>query len=298
MNKKRNTILALGMVSLALFGIIIVIMMYWKNNDVSQSTEKLISVYVAKKTIGAGEKISLDQLKIQNVPVSTPGAEQLLIADVSGMYALQKIEVNEMLRSEKLTRSIPASEVSEDNDNETIQSSAGKETVTLSSNVFKNFDDSLKAGERIDILGIKMTNEQTRKMESRYVAINVEVVNIKKSHSAPKEQDKEAKEPALQEDVKIVLALNPIQLNRMLSYYYESQQLNQERPYNPDNNFVGHLWMAKTSGSKEQEAEKMRLMGMGMGMKKAPIRTVSKPLPPLVLPPKPKQQDGIVVYEQ
>lgn len=295
MNNKRNTLLVIGLISLALFATIVAVMMYWKTTEVHHNAQNLVSVYVTKIPIHRGEIISMEKLEIKNVASDTPGAKKLAIADIIGKYANEDIASQEILRHEKLSQTPLLTHAETLSNKDEADDMGDKDTIVIPSEMFKNFDEGLKIGDRIDILGVEtILLSDTRRVESRYVATDVEVRKIITTQSHPKGEVDESSSSKTLPSSKIVLSMSPTQLSRFLRYYYQSLPLNQERPYNPDNHFNGHLWIVKTINDASQTAEKMGLMGNGSQPIK-PSRVVRQPL---ISPSKPKAQSGVVMYEQ
>lgn len=288
-------ILMIGMMSISLFAVLIAVMMYLRAEDARISKGKMVSVYVAKTAINEGTQIDMKQLEIRNISSDTPGIESLVMSEVVGMYAKSDILAQEMIRQDKLSKTPIVEAIQKEETLEIEQNvSSGLDTITLPASVFKNIDSELKTGDRVDIVGIESTTKPEGKdIHSRYIATNVNILRLLQAQPAPQgEKDTEAA-PPLPRVEKVVLEMSPGQISRFLSYYYRSLALNQERSYNADNQFMGHMWIVRAGNNLVMNAEKARLMG------DAKVRTKTAPLPRLpMLVHERKPVSGIIVYEK
>ncbi len=309
MNNKRTVVLSVGFLSLAIFALIVMVMLYLKNSDTAAAAEKKVEVYIAAKNIAAGQKIAVGDIELKSLPADYAGTDPLSMAQIVDRYAGVDIMKNDLIGAEKLTTVLPSTQGSDVNQSEqenTPQAEITQETlhdvISVPLHVFKNPDTSLRRGERIDILGIADYGEEKRQFATRYLAVRVGVAGFMKngkksngivSFSVDKETQAETKVLADE----ILLDMPPQDIGRFLSLYYRSQELNNDRSHNRGNLNQGHIWMVKSNPEipAGEEAAKMKMMSSSYTPprpKPRPSQTL-RPMPPLVSVP-----NGIVSYEQ
>lgn len=307
MNKRRTVVLSVGFLSLAIFAIIVTAMVYIKNNESAVTAEKNTAAYVATRTIPSGEKIKIADIELRSLPADYVGENPLSMADIVDRHAAVDIIKSDLIRAEKLSLAAPSRPAADQNrsmdENATEKTVAAMlhDVISVPLAVFKNPDTSLRAGDRIDILGISDKGEEKRLFSTRYIALHVAVAGFMKEGQRVKEMvsigmDEKTKTPIKVLADEILLDMSPREISRFLSLYYRSQELNNERSHNPNNLYRGHIWMVRSNPvvSEREEAAKMKMMGM-------PEAPLPKLLPSQNLHPMPKLVSvpkGIVSYEQ
>ncbi|MBN2869560.1 MAG: SAF domain-containing protein [Campylobacterales bacterium] len=307
MNKKRTVVLSVGFLSLAIFALIVMVMLYLKNSDAADTAEKRVAAYVAAKNIAAGQKIALDDIELKSFPADYAGNDPLPMAQIVERYASVAIMKNDLIGTEKLTATLPPLQDTDANHSANtppaeIVHDAVHDVISVPLHVFKNPDTSLRRGERIDILGIADYGEEKRQFATRYLAVRVGVAgfmkNGKKSDgivSVTVDEKTKAETKVLADE--ILLDMPPQDIGRFLSLYYRSQELNNDRSHNRGNLNQGHIWMVKSNPEipEGEEAAKVKMMSPSYTPPRPKPHSSQpvRPMPPLVSVPK-----GIVTYEQ
>ncbi|HEX5624154.1 MAG TPA: SAF domain-containing protein [Sulfuricurvum sp.] len=306
MNKKRMVLLSIGVLSLVIFGVIVMVMLYIKNNNEDAPVEKNIAAYVAAKNIQAGQKIALSDVELRSLPESYVGKEALSMAEIVDHYARVSITKSDLIRSEKLTATMvsPQSPIIDENrsgEGNTTQEMMVHDRISLPLNVFKNPDTTLHTGDRIDIVGIAEYGEEKRQFATRYIALHVAVGGFMKdgrkvAEIASVSVDEKTHVATRVFADEILLDMAPQEISRFLSLYYRSQGLNNDHAHNPNNLNQGHIWMVKCNSvlSESEQTAKVKMMHANSTVR--PKVQASRPLPPL--PKLVSAPRGIVSYEQ
>lgn len=309
MNKKRNIILVIGFLSLVIFTMIIMVMMYIKNNDNAIASEKNIPAFVAVKNIAFGQKISLGDIELRSLPKEYVGEDSVSMSDIIDHYARVEIMKNDLIRSNKIGLNMPVPQEIVSDENRSIDGNITRNTVlhdmiSLPLSVFQNPDTTLHSGELIDIVGMFIHGEDKPQFSTRYIALHVTVGGFMKdgqkvSSIASVTVDEKTHATTKVFADEILLDMSPRDIGSFLNLYYKSQELNNDRAHNPNNLYQGHMWMVKcnSAGSTVDEAMKRRMMNIQMGAikkLKLPVQPSFATLPKLILAP----ERGIVSYEK
>ncbi|MGA9045749.1 SAF domain-containing protein [Sulfuricurvum sp.] len=306
MNKKRNILLGVGFLSLAIFAIIVTAMMYVIREQNSSDSEKNVAVYVATKNIVTGQKITPDDIALRSLPYDYVGAEPLSMADIVDHYARVDIMKNDYLRFEKLSLKMPSmsepiADAQKILENNSSKEGATHDVISIPLNVFKNPDTSLRVGDHIDIVGISEYGEEKHQFATHYIALNLSVSGFMKDGkkvetivSVTIDEKTQASTKVLADE--ILLEMSPKEIGRFLSLYYRSQELNNDRSHNSNNLYQGHIWMIQcnSAGSAAEEALKQKMMA-GPTLPRHTKHNTVRPLP--ALPKLIASPKGIVSYE-
>lgn len=309
MNKKRNIILVIGFLSLVIFTMIIMVMMYIKNNDNAIASEKNIPAFVAVKNIAFGQKISLGDIELRSLPKEYVGEDSVSMSDIIDHYASVEIMKNDLIRSNKIGLNMPVpeeivSDVNRSTDGNITRNTVLHDMISLPLSVFQNPDSTLHSGELIDIVGMFVHGQDKPQFSTRYIALHVTVGGFMKdgqkvSSIASVSVDEKTHAATKVFADEILLDMSPRDIGSFLNLYYKSQELNNDRAHNPNNLYQGHMWMVKCNsvGSTVDEAMKRRMMNIQMGAikkPKLPVQPSFTRLPKLILAP----ERGIVSYEK
>ncbi|MDD5717748.1 MAG: SAF domain-containing protein [Sulfuricurvum sp.] len=309
MNNKRTVVLSIGLLSLAIFAIIVMVMMYVKNEDATPSSENNVAAYVAAKEIRLGQKITQSDVELRSLPRDYIGQEPLSIADIVDHYARVGITKNDLIRPEKLTLQFQAQQepTAEENVSAMDTSVSGNvmqhDAISLPLNVFKNLDTTLRKDEYIDIVGISEYGEEKHQFATRYIGVHVlvggfmkEGKKINEMVSVTVDEKTQATSKVVADD--IILNMSPQDISRFLSLYYRSQELNNDHSHNADNLYRGHIWMVKSKPivSANENLIKFKMMNVNTVPRHKAKPQLSQNLPPL--PKLISASRGIVTYEQ
>lgn len=305
MNKKRNILLGVGFLSLAIFAIIVTVMMYMIREQNSSDSEKNVAVYVAAKNIVTGQKITPDDIVLRSLPYDYVGAEPLSMTDIVDHYARVDIMKNDYLRFEKLSLKMPSMNESIADIQKIAENNSSKEGVThdvisIPLSVFKNPDTSLRVGEHIDIVGISEYGEEKHQFTTHYIALNLSVSGFMKDGkkvetivSVTTDEKTQVSTKVLADE--ILLDMSPKEIGRFLSLYYRSQELNNDRSHNTNNLYQGHIWMIKCNPAGSAEEALKRKMMDGHVLLRNTKHNTGRTLP--ALPKLTASPKGIVSYE-
>lgn len=309
MNKKRNILLVIGFLSLVIFTMIIMVMMYIKNNESAIASEKNIPAFVAVNNIASGQKISLGDIELRSLPKEYVGEDSLSMSDIIDHYAVVNIMKNDLIRSNKigLNMPVPEEEVSDANhsiDGNITRNFVLHDMISIPLSAFQNPDTTLHAGELIDIVGMFVYGEDKPEFSTRYIALHVTVGGFMKDGQkinsiASVTVDEKTHVATKVFADEILLDMSPRDIGNFLNLYYKSQGLNNDRAHNPNNLYQGHMWMVKCNSvvRRDDEAIKRRMMNTQMTAISKPKRSVQPSfaeLPKLILAP----ERGIISYEK
>jgi len=264
--KNRKMRLLVGvLVGLVFFSSSLALLLYLKQGS-SNSIEKVesIGVYITTRTIKKGELLQARDITEAMLPRSYVSATPLTPAEIVGRYALTDIFPKEPLRKEKLSITQPlekksVEEVYEPQIVESVSSfDENRDTMTVPLYVFKNIDETLKAGDYIDILAIVPKKSDSREFTTKYVALHI-LINSFISHATKVDSivsinDKD--EVSLASAV--VFEILPGDIKNFLSSYYKTQQLNTKSVYNTTRSNGGHLWMVKCTTALDPTIQKFK----------------------------------------
>lgn len=309
MNKKRNTILGIGFVSLVIFSIIIMVIVQIKNDNHGSKADNRTRAYVAVKHIALGQKITLDDIELRSLPQDYVGSQPLDMTDIVDHYASVEIMKSDLIRSEKLSFVSVHPQAEVENTNGASDENATKvytahDVISMPLSVFKNPDTTLKNGEYIDILGMSVFGDEKPQFSTRYIALHVAVKgflkegkNVNEIVSVTVDEKTQAVSKVYADE--ILLDMPPRDIASFLSTYYRTQSLNNDRAHNVDSLYKGHMWMVKCNPVivTADESMKRKMMGSNTQNPQKPKAT-SLPsmasLPKLLVSP----SSGIVSYEQ
>jgi len=263
--KNRQTRIIIGiLVGLILFSSSIALLMYSKQNNLSEYVEGHVEVYVSAKHLYKGDLINPEDIEKAFLPKSYLLFAPLTKSEIIGRYATVEIFKKEPLRKEKISLSKPVL-------NKTIVQKVAKvapkvekidyvkrDTITVSLSIFKNIDGSLKKGDYIDIVSVRArkNKKETQKYDTKYVALKVKINSFVSNFKRVKKYVVSTKNGVTVSD-SVVLEMNPDEIKNFLSVYYTTQELNAKRVFNSKTN-AGHLWMVKRSSVSEDKNDKIK----------------------------------------
>lgn len=309
MKQKQLTLLLIGLISLVIFASMIALVFYIKQQQLQETIEPEKSVFVARIPIHKGEKITANNIVLRSLPVSYTGPNPLGMGQIIGNYAAVEIMGSDLITLQKLSAKPLDENGTETGDTvtplsvQTVPGDADRFSIPL--NLFKNPDMSLRSGDMIDIIGIGIDPGEQKHFQPRYLALGVKIGGFLKNGKPVESIVSISEDPKTHEAIpsaadSIVLGLNPSQINRMLSLYYSAQEINNNRAYNPNNLYQGHIWMVRCG--TDPEADRAKYEGMNSPELSSPlprtqIRTGnSKPVQKPKSPSEPRH--AIVTYEQ
>lgn len=261
MRQKKDKILIVALSSLILFSSSLALMMYLKKDKAIKVQEPQVVVYVTKSKVKKGTLIKSEDIQKKLLAKSYVSFSPLMPEEIVGKYAKVDFLAGEPLRDEKLTlkkqelNTVNAQNRSFKNENDM---SVTNDSVSLSLELFKNIDYSLKSGDYIDIVTVKEKKSKNKiDFKTTYVALHVKIVSFlkdgeKQSSYLKYKRVKDTNEKVLADT--IVLDMPPRDIKNLFVAYYSAQDLNSKRVYATKTN-KGHLWMIKT---KEQIDAKMQ----------------------------------------
>ena len=253
--RNRKTRIIIGvLVGLIFFSSSIALLMYTKQNDLSQYVEEHIEAYVTKKHLLRGDIIGPSDIEKAFLPKSYLSFTPLTKSEIVGRYANVEIFTKEPIRKEKISQDEPIDEKpvviiqkveikKEINKEEISDVVVTKDTITLAMSMFKNIDGTLKRGDHIDILSVILVNEYSKefKYSTKYVALNVKISTFI-SHSQQVNRYLTQSEESVRIADAIVFEMEPKEIERFLSLYYS----------------VGKLWMVRCSSEGTRNDAKVK----------------------------------------
>jgi len=265
--KNRKMRLLVGiLVGLVFFSSSLALLLYLKQGS-SNSIEKTesIGVYITTRTIKKGELLQARDISETILPRSYISETPLTAAEIIGRYALTDIFTKEPLRKEKLSLTQPLEEknveeeVYEPQVVESVSSfDENRDTMTVPLYVFKNIDETLKAGDYIDILTIVPKKSDSREFITKYVALHI-LINSFISHATKVDSIVSVNDKnEVSRASAVVFEILPGDIKNLLSSYYKTQQLNTKSVYNTARSNGGHLWMVKCTTSLDPAIQKFK----------------------------------------
>lgn len=265
MRQKKDKIIIVALSSLILFSSSLALMMYLKKDKVVNIKEEQVVVYVSKAEIQKGMLVKNEDMQKKLFPKSAVSFSPLMPEEIIGKYAKVDFLVGEPYRTEKLTLKKGVDQVKKQNDvvisSEEKSMSISNDSVSLSLNLFKNSDYSLKSGDFIDIVSVKEEkNRDKNAFSTTYVALHVKILSFSKDGVTQSSYQKyivtkDKKEKVVADS--IVLDMPPEDIKNLLIAYYSTQEFNAKRVYSSKNN-IGHLWMIKTKDVIDNKAQMMK----------------------------------------
>jgi len=268
--KNRKMRLLVGvLVGLVFFSSSLALLFYLKQGN-SSKIEKVetIGVYISTRTINRGELIQAKDITEAMLPRSYVSATPLMATEIIGRYATTNIFIKEPLRKEKLSLTQPleikstqekvyAPQVVEKVENISSYDD-NRDTMTVPLYVFKNIDETLKAGDYIDILTIVPKKSDSREFKTKYVALHI-LINSFISHAAKVDSIVSVNEKnEVSHASSIVFEILPGDIKNFLSSYYKTQELNTKSIYNTARSNGGHLWMVKCTTALDPTIQKFK----------------------------------------
>ncbi len=264
MRQKRDKILIVALSSLVLFTSSLSLMMYIKSKKQKlQPAKQEVVVYVAKTNLKKGTLLTYKDIQKRVFPKNYILFSPLIPEEIIGKYTKIDLSANEPFRRDELTlhKNIKES-VSDLNskNNNTIKIS--NDSVSLSLDIFRNIDYTIKSGDYIDIA---CTRENSKNdFKTVYVALHIKIISFFRNGLPQKAYHdfvvtKDGKKKAVADT--IVLDMSPQDIKNLLTAYYTTQKLNARRVF-VDKNRSGQLWMIKTKIkiNPKIESEKSRLL--------------------------------------
>ncbi len=268
-NKHMKTVILL-LVGLVLFTSSLSLLMYKKQADLKEESEKVkfVEMYITTKDIKQGEMLGAESIQKASFPQEYLVGAPLTASEIIGRYAIVDIFKSEPIREQKISLSKPEDKtIKQDKPGiaETLQKLEEgdelKDTITLPLSVFKNVDSSLKKGDKIDIVSVKAKQDgREQDFKVNYIALNVKIdafvqngkqVNNFVSYVKDKKNNTIASYAE-----NIILEISPKELKNFLTLYYKTLSLNGNRLYNTNNR--GHLWIVKCALNEDAETKKQK----------------------------------------
>jgi hypothetical protein len=288
--QQKIKLLVIGLAALLVFTSMVALLMYTKQRDMRAVLEDRVGVFVAARELSAGERIGTDAVRLVKLPREYVGFKPPALADIVGRYAGDGILQNEPFRRAKLRerplRPHMAAPVKTAAHKPPAASAdapvATLDLLSIPLNLFKNVDQNLKIGDRIDIVSVATKLPQGKNsvetFTPKYIALGVTVTGLAYRGTPQKQMVRrlaEGKETRTVTADAMTIDMGPKQITNFLAFYYKTQQLNKLRPYNNDNQ--GHLWMVKcgTRHDSTLQSVKERLLANAEPRKrKAPSRPI------------------------
>jgi len=255
--KNRKMRLIIGMlIGLVFFSSSVALLMYTKQGEIQTQTQVRddVEVYVTNRDISKGELIKEGDIELTSLPKSYLAFTPLVSSEIVGRYAKVDIFSREPLRREKLSFTKPKEEVVEISKVEKkvnkVESPSdydnNRDTMILPLSVFKNVDETLKAGDYIDILSvIPKKSSRTGEFLTKYVAVHLLINSFVMNGSRSDSLLSFGEEGAVFHANAVVFDILPGDIKNLLSTYYKTQQLNEKGVFNVKRDYSGHLWMVK-----------------------------------------------------
>jgi Flp pilus assembly protein CpaB len=273
--KNRQSKLIIGILSgLVLFASSVALLMYSKQNTLASQIAKNTEVYVARRDLQTGEYITANDIVKSSLPEELINFAPPKATQIVGKYVKEKLYKNEPIRPEKISSrkvsikqqsqqtKVLKRQHSESNKHKSIQQT---DTLSFPVESFRNLDNSIEAGDYIDIVSALPKYNKKGEIEdfvTKYIALHIEVLYYLRdkqkqktlltlSQTAQKEQTQGLKAKTL------VLNMTPKNVTQLLRVYYKTQKLNEKRVYNTQN-YGGQLWVIKTTKDKNATLQKMK----------------------------------------
>ena len=269
--KNRKIRLIIGMlVGLVFFSSSIALLLYIKQ-DTTPKVET-VDVYVTSRNISKGEKITVNDIHQASLPKSYVTFTPLVAAEIVGHYVKIAMFADEPLRAEKLSSEKPEEKVVatkqtikrvekkvESADENLSQYDNNKDTLTMPLSLFKNIDESLKAGDFIDIVTVvPKKNSKENGFDTKYVAVHLLINSFVSNTQRINRVVSVGKEGAITRANAVVFDILPGDVKNILATYYKTQVLNMNNIYNTSRDNRGHLWMIKSTSKLNPEIQKYK----------------------------------------
>lgn len=258
--RNRKTRIIIGvLVGLIFFSSSIALLMYTKQNDLSQYVEDHIEVYVTSKHLLRGDLIAPSDVEKAFLPKSYIAFAPLTKSEIIGRYANVEMFKKEPIRKEKISATEPVDEKSVviiqkvEKKSDKVEKIvvpevvATKDTITISLSMFKNIDKTLKRGDLIDILSVIQVPAKTKEFQfkTKYVVLNAKIDTFVSHSKRVKSYITQGEKSSTVAD-SIVFEMDPKEIERFLSLYYG----------------VGKLWMVRCSpeGTKKDQTIKESML--------------------------------------
>ena len=242
--RNRKTRIIIGvLVGLIFFSSSIALLMYTKQNDLSQYVEDHVEVYVTTKHLLRGDLIGPSDLEKAFLPKSYLSFVPLTKSEIVGRYANVEIFAKEPIRQEKISKNEPIDEkavvvvaktkLQQEVKEEIPEVIATKDTITITLSMFQNIDGTLKRGDHIDILSVipKITQKSKEfQYNTKYVVLNAKIDTFVSNAQRVDNYITRGEKSTTVAD-SIVFEMDPKEIEKFLSLYYG----------------VGKLWMVKCS---------------------------------------------------
>ena len=265
MRQKKDKIIIVALSSLALFSSSLALMLYLKKDKiVPQNSEQKVVVYVSKKNLKKGTLIKQEDLKKRVFQKSYISFSPLMKEEIVGKYTKVEFLKDEPFRKEKLTLKGEKESLKNSitiNNNSNQEFIVKNDSVSLSLNLFKNIDYTLKSGDYIDIVSVQEIKKgKDINFKTRYIALHVKILAfLKNGDKMPSYQtyilSKNKKQKIFADT--ILLDMPPRDIKNLFVAYYTTQELNSKRVYSSKGN-VGHLWMIKTKKEIDNKIQKAK----------------------------------------
>ncbi len=269
--KNRKTRLIIGMlVGLVFFSSSVALLMYMRQGVTKEVTS--IEVYVTSRDISEGTLISVDDIKKASLPKSYISFTPLVASEIVGHYAKVSMFTDEPFRKEKLSMVKPDKKATsvllekkvkvekKVQEPETLsQYDNNKDTILLPLTLFKNVDDSLKAGDYIDIVTvIPKKNSKDGSFSTKYVAVHLSINSFVSNSHRVKRLVNVDETGLTTKANSVVFDILPGDVKNILATYYKTQELNTQNIYNTKRNNNGHLWMVKCTTDMDDNIQKYK----------------------------------------
>ena len=262
--KNRQTRIIIGiLVGLILFSSSIALLMYSKQSSLSDYVEDHVEVYVSARHLNKGELINSNDIEKAFLPKSYLVFTPLTKSEIVGRYTNVEIFSKEPLRKEKISLSKPIMQKTKVTKSTKKAPEVEKidyvkrDTITVPLSLFKNIDSSLKKGDYIDIVSVRVRKKNgVHKYDTKYVALKVKIHSFVSNLKKVKKYAFNTKNGMDVADA-VVFEMNPDEIKNFLSVYYTTQELNSQRVFSSKTN-GGHLWMVKRSSMKDDKDDKIK----------------------------------------
>jgi len=259
--RNRQTRIVIGvLVGLVLFASSIALLMYSKQSSLSQYVEGHVNVYVTSKHLALGHKITQSDITKASLPKSYLAFTPLTESEIVGRYTTVQMFAKEPLRREKISTTKPITKQVVVPKKEVVKVQkkqvSSHDTITVSLNIFKNIDSSLKKGDTIDIISVisKRSNTNNTNYSTKYIVLSAKINSFVSNFSHTKKYITKGQKGSLIAD-SVVFEMSPEDIKNFLSVYYTTQELNSKRVLNSK---TGHLWMVKRSRVVNVKDEKLK----------------------------------------
>lgn len=268
MNNRKNRIIIVILVGLVFFSSSLALLMYAKQSDTKEAAQTLVAVYASSKTLKEGLLIGAHDIELVKLPKAYMPFTPLTQSEIIGRYTSVDILKGEPFRKEKISLVAPKPTQSKIKKavapaqivKEELASRVYNDTITLPLSLFKNIDYTLKKGDFIDIVSIKIKKSKNKEMsfDTKYVALHIPIDSfIVKSASVNTFINQDTDNNTIMAD-SIVFKMDPDDIKNLLAIYYKTQELNTNRVHNANKANIGHLWMVKCSAVIDEKAQKKK----------------------------------------